>query len=430
MKKKILCALLLLCLSIEVSAQGDGYIQKNGKRIFPIGSYYLPADDAALKEMIDAGFNLFMCRSKEDLDRLQKFGAQGWIPLPLTEGVSENLKKLVGSVAGHPALAVWEGPDEIVWSFTANSGLYRELKIHKNKGAWWNLSPEAVKYAKEQSEVIMPKINNAIAYVRSVDPNNLQVWINEAGTSDMGYVSQYLDAIDISGCDMYPIKSSQVNGGAKGRLAMHRIATLGIGKDAKRWTVISEGKPVWMVLQAFSWHELGVLSENYKGRPIAYPSFVESRYMAYDVIANGTRGINYFHMKFLTSNEFRESLYALTNELNALQPFLTTDTKPIKVATYQEGKHAEAQVVGTARQYGRDWMVALVNESDTTQMGVVVEGLPHLNGHKLVELYGEDDVLVRNGKFTTRMRPFEVKVFATSRKWEATNKKGRTFAGF
>ena len=424
MKRKILSVLLLLCLSLVVSAQGDGYLQKNGKRIFAIGSYYLPTDDAALKEMIDAGFNLFRCESKEDLDRLQKFGTQGWIPLPLAEGVTENLKKIVGSVAGHPALAVCEGPDEIVWSFTANSGLYRDLKIHKSQGAWWKVSPEAVKYAKEQSEIIMPKINKAIAYVRSVDPNNLQVWINEAQRSDMGYVNQYLDAIDITGSDVYPINSIRVNGSTKGRLSMQNI-----GKKTKRWTATSEGKPVWMVLQAFSWHELGVLDKGYNTLPIAYPSFGESRYMAYDVIANGARGVMYWHMKYLTSNECRESLYALTNELNALQPFLTTDPKPITVVTYQEGKDAGAQVAATARQYGRDWMVALVNESDTTQMGVVVEGLPHLNGHKLVELYGEDDVIVRNGKFITRMRPFEVKVFATGRKWEATNKKGRTYLG-
>ena len=424
MKRKIFFALLLLCLSIAVSAQGDGYLQKNGKLIFTIGSYHLPTDDAALKEMIDAGFNLFRCSSKEDLGRVQKLGAQGWISLPLSQGVTDNLKKIVGAVAGHPALAVWEGPDELVWGFTANSNLYRDLKIHKSQGAWWNLSPEAVKYAKEQSEVIMPNINNGIAYVRSVDPNNLQVWINEAGISDMDYVRQYIDAIDITGCDMYPIKSSRVNGSTKGRLTMQHI-----GKEAKRWTVVSEGKPIWIVLQGFSWHELGVLAERYKNRPIGYPSFGESRYMAYDVIANGAHGVLYWGMTYLTSNDFRESLYALTSELNALQPFLTTDPKPITVTTYHEGKDPDAQVAATVRQFGRDRIVALVNETDTTQMGVVVEGLPHLNGHKLVELYGDDNVIVRNGKFITRMRPFEVKIFSTSRKWEAGNKKGRTYPG-
>lgn len=424
MKVRIFFFFILLIFLQEVSAQGDGYLQKNEKRIFLIGSYYLPSNDGALKEMIEAGFNLFKCDSKEDLDRLQKFQTQGWIPLPLTEGVSENLKKIVSSVAGHSALAVWEGPDELVWNFTANSGLYRDMKIHKTTGAWWNLSPEAVKYAKEQSEVIMPKINDAIAYVRNVDPNNLQVWINEAGTSDMGYVTQYLDGIDITGSDMYPIKSSLAKGSTKGRLSMQHI-----GGEAKRWTVVSEGKPIWIVLQGFSWHELGTISERFKNRPIAYPSFAESRYMAYDVIVNGALGILYWDMRYLTSEEYRLSIYSLANEFSALQPFLTTDAKSISVTACQQMNNSEGLVVGSARQFGRDWMVALVNETDTTQMGVMVEGLHHLNGHKLVELYGEDDVVVRNGKFVTRMRPFEVKIFATSRKWEGTFKKGRNYSG-
>lgn len=425
MKMKIIFITLLLCLFQRVSSQGDGYLHKDGKRLFVIGSYYLPKEDAALKEMIDAGFNLFNCGSKEDLDRLQKFGVQGWISLPLAEGVTTKLKTLVGSVVGHPALAVWEGPDEVVWGFTALSNLYKQMKIHKTQDSWQILSAEAVKYAKDQSKIIMPNINNAIAYLRSVDPNNLQVWINEAENSDMGYVNQYIDAIDITGCDIYPIKSSRVNGSTKSRSSMQSI-----GRNAKRWTVASEGKPVWMVLQGFSWSELAVIDPiKFKDRPIAYPSFKESRYMAYDVIANNTRGVLYWDMKYLTSNEYRESLYCLANEFNALQSFLTTDPKQITVSTYQPGQYVANQVAATARQYGRDWMVALVNESDTTQLAVVVEGLPHLNGYKLLELYGEDEVLVRNGKFITRLKPFEVKVFATDRKWEAINNKGRNYLG-
>lgn len=54
-------------------------------------------------------------------------------------------------------------------------------------------------------------------------------------------------------------------------------------------------------------------------------------------------------------------------------------------------------------------------------MGVVIEGLPQLDGLTLVELYGEDNIVVRYGKFILRMRPFEVKIFATSRKCEAVN---------
>jgi hypothetical protein len=151
--------------------------------------------------------------------------------------------------------------------------------------------------------------------------------------------------------------------------------------------------------------------------------------MAYDVIANGSRGVLYWDMRFLTSEECRTSLYALARELNALQPFLTTDPKPVTVSIYQPEKSSSVQVASTVRQYGRDWMVALVNESDTVQMAAVVDGLSLLNGYKLVELYGDDEVTVKNGKIIVRLRPFQVKVFATGRKWEVSDRTGRNYPG-
>ena len=421
----IIFCLLSIVILLDANAQGDGYLMKDGKRLFPVGSYFLPKEDATLKEMVNAGFNLFQCHSKADLDRVQKAGVQGWVAIPLNEGDSPRLKELVKSVAGHPALAVWEGPDELVWGFTAYSGLFREKKVHKVPGEWFTLTPEALRYAREQSAIVMPKVAKAVEYVRSVDPNNLQVWINETGTSDMAYVWQYMDVIDITGCDLYPIRNPLTEGSVKPRKQMQNI-----GKDAGRWaTVTGQGKPVWLVLQAFSWHELGVLEDKYKNRPVAYASFEESRYMAYDVIAHGTNGILYWEMRFLTSEPFRQSLYALAREFNALQPLLSTEPKPISVSTHLPLQDANHRVVGTARQFGRDWMVALVNESDTTQHAAVVSGLDLLNGQKLVELYGEEETTVKDGSFVARLKPFEVKVFATSRKWEVADRKGRDYRG-
>ena len=433
MKKTIIFCLLYFVFLPDINAQGDGYILKDGKRVFPVGSYFLPKEDAMLKEMVAAGFNLFQCSSKADLDRVQKAGALGWIPLPLHEGDSPRLKELVNSVAGHPALAVWEGPDELVWNFTAKDiweGPYDELfwrltpNSHKVLLEWLTLTPEALRNAKEQSAIIMPHVAQAAKYIRSVDPNNLQVWINEAGHSDMGYVGQYMDVIDITGCDYYPVRNSLAEGsmGARKRIQ-------GIGKNAGRWTVTSQGKPVWMVLQAFSWHELASLDDRWKNLRVAYPSFEESRYMVYDVIANGANGILYWGMMFLTSEPFKQSLFGLTKELNVLQPFFSTEPKPISITTHLPEQNANHRVAGTARQYGRDWMVALVNESDTTQHAAVVSGLDLLNGQQLVELYGEDEVTVKNGKIFVRLKPFEVKVYATSRKWETADKKGRDYRG-
>ena len=82
----------------------------------------------------------------------------------------------------------------------------------------------------------------------------------------------------------------------------------------------------------------------------------------------------------------------------------------------------------TARRIGRDWLVILVNEDEHPHMGVEVVGLDALNGIEFVELYGEEKTTVSGGSFVTRMRPFEVKLFATHRKWETEQREGREFA--
>jgi hypothetical protein len=60
-------------------------------------------------------------------------------------------------------------------------------------------------------------------------------------------------------------------------------------------------------------------------------------------------------------------------------------------------------------------------------MGVEVTGLDALNGTEFVELYGDEKTTVSEGAFVTRIRPFEVKLFATHRKWETNQREGREF---
>ena len=102
---------------------GDGFLtQDNGQRLFPIGFYEHPAEDAALRDMAESGVNLVLCGSEESLDHAQAHGMLGWVPLGLQSGATPDFQERIRSLAEHPALAVWEGPDEVVWSFTAYSG--------------------------------------------------------------------------------------------------------------------------------------------------------------------------------------------------------------------------------------------------------------------------------------------------------------------
>jgi hypothetical protein len=58
---------------------------------------------------------------------------------------------------------------------------------------------------------------------------------------------------------------------------------------------------------------------------------------------------------------------------------------------------------------------------------VEVTGLDELNGRTLDLLYGSEQATVERGELITRIKPLEVKVFATTRRWETEQREGRDF---
>lgn len=397
------------------AAQSDGFLHTGSAALFPIGCYELPEDDTALQAMTAAGFNVVHCHSRADLDRVQAVGILGVVPLPLQEGATDALRERVAAMADHPALAVWEGPDEVVWNFTGYSGLFKKLEVHKTKDAWWTQAPEAVAYAREKAAEIIPNMRAAVDMIRSIEPARRPVWINEAQKSDVFYVRQYLDYVDITGCDIYPVKWDKAD-----------IAAM--GRTTDRWNEVGRGKPVWMVVQGFSWHELG---EYYAAPEAAYPTFDQSRFMAWDCIAHGARGIFYWGTRFLTNETFRQSMYAVTSELAALQPFLTApDVDGVAldlVGSPEERQSASMRHI--VRRAGDDWLIVLVNEGDERHMGVVITGLDALGSRSLPVLYSDEEIPVAHGELIARMQPKEVKVISTDRRFETDRREGRYYAG-
>lgn len=412
-----------------VHGQGDGLLTQDGRRLFPIGSYELPQGDAEVRAMAESGVNLVRCGSKADLDRVGALGMMGWVSLPVNAGITDSLRERIESLVDHPALGVWEGPDEIVWNFTAWSHLWKKDKmgVFEHEREWWMQTPLVIEYSEKKAAEIIPNMCEAIRLVRSLDKHNRQFWINEARDSDLKFVRQYINDVDITGCDDYPVSTNSRD--------VSRV-----GDSTERWKQVGHNRPVWMVLQGFSWTDL-----EDDARGVAYPTFAESRLMAYNCIAHGARGILYWGSSYLKSpghEAFRESLYALNAELASLQPFLTASeeryvrVKPIEgkrqtdpMPGYEnEGLPSVELGVGiSARRTGRDWLIILVNEDDRPLMGVEVSGLDHLNGMEFHLLYEGEKATVRNGEFTTRMKPLEVKVFATCRKYETHRRHGRNF---
>ena len=164
------------CLPVSAEKPPEGYLMKNGRAIFPIGSYELPKADAELRAMAEAGFNLVHCGNVADFDRAQAAGMFGWISVPLQLGADNDaLRKTVEAVKDHPALAVWEGPDEVVWNFTAYSGLHR-TGVYKKPDEWWQQTPFAIEHSEAEARKILPQLRAGCRFVRRLDRSRHPIW--------------------------------------------------------------------------------------------------------------------------------------------------------------------------------------------------------------------------------------------------------------
>lgn len=398
-------------VDVETPQRHSGLLSIDGRPAFPIGIYELPAEDAALKEMADAGINLVHCGNRDDLDRAQAVGMKGWLPMSVQQGATPALRKRIEEVADHPALGVWEGPDEIVWTFTAYSFLAKSAGFTRED--WNNQTDKAVTYSEEKAAEIIPKMHEGIALIRELDPHNRPFWMNEAADSDLKFVRQYIDSCDIIGCDYYAVRSTGTDLQSVGRLV-------------DRWDAIGRGRPVWMVLQGFSWHSA------HGERTRLYPTFAQSRFMAYDSIVKGARAILYWGTNMIDEPEFRASLYALTSELSALEPFLVADDHAdVRAAVVDDlfdkpGIGVRSQLL----RHGTDYLLILVNEDPDRHLGVDVTGLEMLEGRELSELYGKEQATVRHGGIATRLQGYGVKLFATNAaRYESSRKAGRKYVG-
>jgi hypothetical protein len=96
-------------------------------------------------------------------------------------------------------------------------------------------------------------------------------------------LKRYHDGWDVGGIDIYPISYPP---GVHSLKPNKNISM--VGDWTRTMREVAQGKPFWMTLQiAFS----GVVKP---GRTLRFPTFPEQRFMAYQSIINGARGLVYF----------------------------------------------------------------------------------------------------------------------------------------
>jgi hypothetical protein len=113
---------------------------------------------------------------------------------------------------------------------------------------------------------------------------------SQTGSRRLGTVRElvrYRPAFDVTGADIYPVAYPP---GEHSDLANKDISV--VGDVTQKMLQAAVGKPIWMTLQ-IAWS--GVTpSQQWPGLVPRFPTLHEERFMAYQAIINGARGLIFF----------------------------------------------------------------------------------------------------------------------------------------
>ncbi|NLC59369.1 MAG: hypothetical protein GX774_21230 [Armatimonadetes bacterium] len=283
---------------LAVSIGADNSLLLRGQRFFPLGIYRYSLSERSLREIREAGFNLVQAthdgsveETWEVLNRVEAHGLKAWVPLGdamrIPEGDEEKagrLRDIVSGLRSHPALLCWESIDEPAWG---SKNLRRDAE----------------------------ELYRGYRVMRSLDPDH-PVWTNHAPRNTVDELALFNRATDIAGADIYPVPEPQT----QSDLPNKRITVVG-DETAKNILAVLNRKPVFMVLQGFAWADL---SRHSGGSDEAvYPSFAQSRFMAYQAVVRGARGLLYWGTHSLPRpSPFWNSLRRLVHELSQMHDVL------------------------------------------------------------------------------------------------------------
>ncbi len=387
----------------QVTIGRDNIIQVNGETVFPIGFTLAPppggktpAGDDAYREIKSNGAVFHRCgpgprqwgaEAEAKLDRLLEASAQADLlcgvsiadlQAPADAETEQELRRLVRKYKDHPGVGYWKGADEPEWG-----------------------------------KVPVERVRRFYEIVRELDPSH-PVWITQAPRGTIESLKRYDPFYDIGAIDIYPIGYPP---GGHSHLPNKNISVAG---DYARWLreITGGRKPFWMILQ-ISWS--GVIKP---GRTLRFPTLPEERYMTYQSIINGARGLGYFGGNLEPSmNERDKKLgWNWTFYSRVLKPVLQelAPDSPLHPALVAPDSKLPLRIEGapdvefcTREAGGRIFILAAKREGATVQ--AKFSGLPaNISGGEV--LFEEPrKVAVSGGSFSDWFGPNEVHLYSFSR---------------
>jgi hypothetical protein len=258
-----------------VTVNSNNVLVLNGRKVFPIGfspgppTYGVtPTGKDAMQEFRDAGALLFrmvqtgnwdaqmIANQQAAMDWAAQHDMYCWLNLrelskfPAGDTNTEaELRLVVNTFKNHPALGLWKNFDE----------------------AWW-------------AGVSVDDLKRGYDVIHQEDTNHPVVQTH-APRGTVADLQPYNVAADILAVDIYPVTAS----GSASNPPITNTAVSQVGDWTKALGQVANGqKEYWTIEQiAFS----GTTPPN---KILVFPTFTQSRYMAYQAIINGARGLLFF----------------------------------------------------------------------------------------------------------------------------------------
>jgi hypothetical protein len=263
----------------KITLDSAGTLLIDGNKVFPITLTIVPGPEAkapdgrhAYAEFADSGV-LFMRTGgpewnektiEREKDTQAAAAANGmrcspWLGWDLANFEREDiekekkLKRVIDTFKPSPGMGMWKGADEPDWGNSHNSK---------------NATPEMVA--------------NVARIIHENDSDH-PIWLVQAPRGTVASLKRYDAGWDVGGIDIYPVSYPP---------GVHTVGTNKelsmVGDFTRMMRAVAGEKPFWMTLQiAFS----GTVKP---GATLRMPTFPEQRFMAYEAIINGSRGLTYF----------------------------------------------------------------------------------------------------------------------------------------
>jgi hypothetical protein len=361
-----------------VAIDATGCLVIGGQKVFPIGLSEAPPQGGktrdgrdAWAEVASAGANFVRTGLREwNLQQIDnqiaaerarmdaaaahglycwpRLGNAGNLPPPAADGqpsVNEQLLVKIGNgLKTHAALGAYKGVDEPAWGGTPAAGLAR-----------------------------------ARTRLRAIDPDH-PIVITQAPLGTVASLVPYRPAFDITGADIYPVAYPP---GQHSDLPNKDISV--VGDVTKKMINAAGAKPVWMTLQ-IAWS--GITPNQQRPDLVPrFPTLQEERFMAYQAIVNGARGLIFFGGQLTQVMRPRDAQlgWNWTFWELVLRPLLVELTSPsvlpalIAPVAQAAVTASAADVELTARRSGDFLHVIAVRRGGTTSR-VTVSGLPPRQG--------------------------------------------------